>query len=94
MICFPLAAPAVLRRDPPTKPRRLALIFGAGLLMASSANAFAQGAPQPDDHGQAKANWTLANRFSSATLRAFTYTSALVPHFLGKTDSLWYNWKD
>ena len=89
------ALPVPNRRDPSTNARQLALAFGFSLLMLSSAgSAFAQNAPQPDDKGPAKANWTLANRFSTAVLREFTYTQALVPHFLGKTDSLWYNWKD
>ncbi len=54
----------------------------------------AQTLAQPDDGRPIKANWALANRFSTTTLRAITYTQTLQPHFLGKTDSMWYNWKD
>ncbi|MDQ6611754.1 MAG: DPP IV N-terminal domain-containing protein, partial [Gemmatimonadota bacterium] len=88
-----IPATALLRRVTSVNRQRPWLVVSAGLLL-SAAPVFAQGAPQPDDKGQARANWTLANRFSTAVLREFTYTQALVPHFLGKTDSLWYNWKD
>ena len=54
----------------------------------------AQSTAQPDEGRPTKGNWALANRFSTSTLRAITYTQALQPHFLGKTDSMWYNWKD
>jgi len=54
----------------------------------------AQSAPQADEGRVNKANWALANRFSTASLRAITYTQAIQPRFLGKTDTMWYNWKD
>ncbi len=54
----------------------------------------AQSTAQPDEGRPIKGNWALANRFSASTLRAITYTQAVQPHFLGKTDSMWYNWKD
>jgi dipeptidyl aminopeptidase/acylaminoacyl peptidase len=41
-----------------------------------------------------KANWELANKFSTEALRRLTYSTTVAPHFIGKTDSLWYNWKD
>ena len=54
----------------------------------------AQPANQPDEARANKANWALANRFSAATLRSITYTQAVQPRFLGKSDTMWYNWKD
>ena len=54
----------------------------------------AQQANQPDEGRSTKANWALANRFTAGALRAITYTQAVSPRFLGKSDTLWYNWKD
>ncbi|MFN8581314.1 MAG: DPP IV N-terminal domain-containing protein [Gemmatimonadaceae bacterium] len=42
----------------------------------------------------AHANWELAAKFSTDAIRRITYTANVQPHWLGKTDSLWYNWKD
>ncbi len=66
----------------------------AAALCAHATTIDAQTTAQPDEGRPIKANWSLANRFSTTTLRAITYTQALQPHFLGKTDSMWYNWKD
>ncbi len=82
--------------------RRLGRWTGTLLLLAASSAASgsaaqAQLGPQATqaDEGRAnKGNWTLANRFSTAALRAITYTQAVQPRFLGKTDSMYYNWKD
>jgi dipeptidyl-peptidase-4 len=41
-----------------------------------------------------KANWALADKFSPDKLRPITYTSTVNARFIGKSDSLWYNWKD
>ncbi len=79
-------------------PRRyLGRVTGAVALLASTtlvSSLHAQQANQPDEGRPTKANWALANRFSAAALRSITYTQAVTPHFLGKTDSMWYNWKD
>ena len=40
------------------------------------------------------ANWTLADRFNPTTLKPVMYSSAVAPRWLGKTDSLWYNWRN
>ncbi len=40
------------------------------------------------------ANWTLANKFTPEALRPILYSSSVNPHWIGKTDSMWYNWKD
>jgi dipeptidyl aminopeptidase/acylaminoacyl peptidase len=63
------------------------LAIAGSLLLASAA-----GAQQPAAN---KANWTLSNMFSdTATLRRVSYTTALVPNWINKGDSLWYNWRD
>ena len=40
------------------------------------------------------ANWTLADKFSNENLRPYIYTSTVTPNWIGKSDSLWYHWKD
>jgi len=51
-------------------------------------------ANQADEGRVTKANWALANRFSTAALRAITYSNAVQPRFLGQSDTMWYNWRD
>jgi dipeptidyl aminopeptidase/acylaminoacyl peptidase len=41
-----------------------------------------------------RANWSLADRFAPAALRSSVYTNAVQPRWLGKSDTLWYNWRD
>jgi dipeptidyl aminopeptidase/acylaminoacyl peptidase len=41
-----------------------------------------------------KANWALAEQFSSANLRSKIFTASVTPRWLGQSDSLCYNWKD
>jgi dipeptidyl aminopeptidase/acylaminoacyl peptidase len=53
----------------------------------------AQTTAQPDEN-RIRANWALANRFSTAALRAITYSQAVTPRFLGQSDTMWYNWRD
>ncbi len=73
--------------------------MGVALLLLGAAPVLAQ-APMPAGtpaEGQAlpaEANWTLAKRFSTAALRPIVHSDAVEPHWLGKTDSLWYNWED
>ena len=42
----------------------------------------------------ANANWELADKFGTEALKRVTYSTSVQPHFIGKTDSLWYNWRD
>ncbi len=76
--------------------RRLGAITAvhAVLLGGSVAALGAQATPQADEGRANKGNWALANRFSSAALRSITYTQAVQPRFLGKSDTMWYNWRD
>jgi dipeptidyl aminopeptidase/acylaminoacyl peptidase len=41
-----------------------------------------------------QANWTLADKFSRSALEPVLYSSSVNAHWIGKTDSMWYNWKD
>ena len=41
-----------------------------------------------------QANWALANKFSAEALRPVLYSNSVDAHWIGKTDSMWYNWKD
>lgn len=41
-----------------------------------------------------RANWALADRFSTENMRNLTGSSSVNPRWLGETDSLWYNWRD
>ena len=58
-----------------------------GLVIFTALPAIAQ-TPAP------KANWSLAEKFSAASLKPRVYTSAVNPRWLGQSDSLCYNWKD
>ena len=49
---------------------------------------------QPDEARPNKANWALANRFGTGALRSVTYTFGVQPRFLGKSDTMYYNWRD
>lgn len=41
-----------------------------------------------------RANWALANKFGTESLNRINYTANLQSRWIGKTDSMWYNWKD
>ncbi|HWA84003.1 MAG TPA: hypothetical protein VG820_11235, partial [Fimbriimonadaceae bacterium] len=40
-----------------------------------------------------KANWKLADRFSTESLRPFVYGTNLTPGWINKTDTFWYSWR-
>src|SRR4051794_16229693 len=40
-----------------------------------------------------KANWKLANRFTSQSLQPFLYSTNITPGWINKTDVFWYSWK-
>jgi dipeptidyl aminopeptidase/acylaminoacyl peptidase len=40
------------------------------------------------------ANWELAEKFGTESLRRINYSTTVQPHWIGKTDSMWYSWKD
>jgi len=41
-----------------------------------------------------KANWKLANKFTTDYIRQYVYSTSLTPGFINKTDTFWYSWKD
>ena len=51
------------------------------------------GAARAQQHAN-KANWELAEKFSSQSLRSKLLTNAVNPRWLGQSDSLCYDWKD
>ncbi len=76
------------------RPRRFGiprLLFGAAL--TASFGIAAPGAAQQPANAN-KANWALANKFSAEALRPVLYSNAVDSHWIGKSDSMWYNWKD
>ncbi len=40
-----------------------------------------------------KANWKLADRYSSAALAPFTYSTSITPSWINKGDRFWYLWR-
>ncbi|MDB4890898.1 MAG: putative dipeptidyl peptidase [Gemmatimonadetes bacterium] len=78
----------------PTSARRLrwtlAAQLAAGFVLAIPALA-QQTVPQPES--RVHANWTLANRYSNTALRNVIFGTAVQPRWIGKTDSMFYNWK-
>ena len=74
------------------------LLVAAMLLspVAVTAQAVAsQPAPPPvrAAESRVRANWLLANRYSNTALRSVVFGTSVQPRWIGKTDSLWYNWK-
>lgn len=41
-----------------------------------------------------RANWKLADRFTTESLRPFVYSSTLSPGWINRTDTFWYSWRD
>lgn len=69
-------------------PWRLALAATFVALVAGP------GAARAQSNGQNHADWALADRFSQQALKDVVFSTSVQPHWLGKTDSMWYNWKD
>ncbi len=69
--------------------RRVTLLFGALPCVLA-----AQGAPAVPASNRVRANWELAGKFNTDAMRRVTYSNAVQARFIGKTDSLWYNWRD
>jgi dipeptidyl-peptidase-4 len=72
------------RRPSPVSARTLSLLL-ALLPAGMAAQATTQERPQ--------ANWELSNKFTTQALQRVTYSSTLQPRWIGKTDSMWYNWR-
>jgi len=54
----------------------------------------AAGGAQARSIDKPQANWELSNKFSNQALQRMSYSSTLQPRWIGKTDSMWYNWKN
>ncbi|MBC8066531.1 MAG: DPP IV N-terminal domain-containing protein, partial [Chlorobia bacterium] len=65
-------------------------IFPHLLLVAGFSVVASSSVAQPSN----KANWKLANRFTTDSLRPFVYSTTLTPGFINKTDVFWYSWRD
>lgn len=61
------------------------------MCLAIGSGSWAQG---PSSNRTVKANWKLANRFTTESLRPFVYSSSLTPGWINKTDTFWYSWRD
>jgi dipeptidyl-peptidase 4 len=69
--------------------RSLLGLAAALLLLATTAPAAAQ---RPN--GSNQANWPMAERFSAEALRPVIYSGSINPRWVGRTDSMFYNWRD
>jgi dipeptidyl aminopeptidase/acylaminoacyl peptidase len=67
--------------------RHLAVFAIASLSPSLGASQGASGEARPN------ANWELSNKFGTQALQRVTYSSTLQPRWIGKTDSMWYNWR-
>ena len=80
----------------PVARRVLTLLAAATLGAVPSARA--QQPPPPQVELQPvrvnRANWALAERFSTANMRNLTFSTAVAPRWIGETDSMFYNWRD
>jgi dipeptidyl aminopeptidase/acylaminoacyl peptidase len=70
------------------RPYLLSLLVLLPLLSAVATPATGQEA------SSARANWALADRFSSDNVSRFIHTTSVRPNWINETDSMWYEWKD
>lgn len=67
--------------------------FAASLAFASLAPALLQ-AQVSSGGDRPQANWELSNKFTTQALQRVIYSTTLQPRWIGKTDSMWYNWRN
>ena len=67
------------------------VLFSLAATVVITSPLAAQGAP-PEARPQA--NWDLSNKFTTQALQRVTYSTTLQPRWIGKTDSMWYNWRN
>ena len=70
----------------PTRFLAILCVLPAGLLAQAPAAAPAS--------TRVRANWELAEKFNPEAMRRVTYSTSVAARFIGKTDSVWYNWRD
>ena len=81
--------------SPPSERRRIPSRASCALtIVAAAALAAAHPAAAQQPARANKANWALAERFEPEALRPVLYSAAVAPHWIGKSDSMWYNWKN
>jgi dipeptidyl aminopeptidase/acylaminoacyl peptidase len=66
--------------------RMIALLIAAGLMFGLVAS----GQPSSRVTG---ANYKQANKYSDAFLKQFTYSTSVEPHWIGKSDAFWYEYR-
>lgn len=65
------------------------------LACAAAITLMGQSMAQLDLHDHVnKANWELANMFTSESLRPYLYSSSLNPSWIHETGKFWYEWRD
>ena len=64
---------------------------GVALLTLVPADLLAQGSSATE---RPAANWELSNKFTTQALQRVIYSTTLQPRWIGKTDSMWYNWRN
>ena len=74
--------------DPTHRPLRWLFVALPFLTLAPVADAQGTSSERP------QANWDLSNKFTTQSLQRVTYSSTLQPRWIGKTDSMWYNWRN
>ena len=79
------------------RPRRglhaIVLLFGVSTVTGAAATPAAAQTTAPDNRIN-RANWELSNKFTPEALRRVAFSTNLQPRWIGKSDSLWYNWRD
>ena len=68
----------------------MARLFVLSALVLSTATSLAAQQQAP----LTRANWALADRYTNDALQPMVYTASVNARFIGKSDSLWYQWKD
>ncbi len=85
------------------RPLALRWLVAAGFFMTGAPSlavplAAQQQAPAPQTQMQSvrvnRANWALADRFTSANMRNLAFSTSVSPRWIGETDSMFYNWRD
>ncbi|MGH7462125.1 MAG: hypothetical protein ACREMA_14030, partial [Longimicrobiales bacterium] len=66
----------------------LRVIVASALVVGTITSAAAQQTPVT------RANWAQADRYTNEALQPMVYTTSLNTRFIGKSDSLWYQWRD
>ncbi len=72
---------------------RLPMAF-LGLLLLAPALTAQRARPSASPVVENRANWAMAERFSTDGMRNLLGSTSVTPRWLGESDSLWYTWRD